>query len=126
MRADLILELAKAVETSPERGHQFDMRFWGNEAMVEGSRCGTAGCMGGIAAQIWPHQMKLVREGPCVFLSDGDKYGPSALAEILDISERDAADLFGSLHVGEETTNPAYHANRLREYVRRRLAEDAQ
>ena len=127
MRADLFLELADAVEASPERGHRFDMRFWGNDAMADGASCGTAGCMGGIAAQIWPKQLKLLHDGPFVFLSNssGCQYGATALAEVLEITARDAAGLFGSLHAGEETENAAYHANRLREYVRRRLAEDA-
>ena len=127
MRTDLILELARAVEASPERGHRFDMGFWGNEALAKGASCGTAGCMGGIAAQIWPDRLSLDFEGQFVSLRDPDgRHSFEALAHILEIPVEDALGLF-SFKFGLELQNhdAAYHANRLREYVRRKLDEDA-
>ena len=123
MRADLFHELADAVEASPQRGHDFTMQFWGNEAVARGETCGTEGCMGGIAAMIWPDRLSLELDGLFAYLRDpAGRESFDALAHVLEIPLDHARELFGFQHgLGPQAKDAAYHANRLREYVRREM-----
>lgn len=126
VRFDRLEKLATFVEMGGPPGHEFDMSYWGNQALRERAVCGTAGCMLGLATLLWPSEIKLHAAG--VFtLGQGGPWitGCFAGAKLFGIDYEESAELFDYVPYRhhENRADHKFHARRLREFIAQKRRE---
>jgi hypothetical protein len=105
------------------KGQGFHMGVWYMKGGGYAHNCGTAACMGGWAAAMFPKLMKFedAFKGKFIVYRETDEHSYDALAALFEISGEESEMLF--YVVESRPTDHAYHGQRLLDFVAAKRAD---